>query len=91
MVGKGIRQAIKEFVYGMVAHDIVLYAMRTRANLENLFILVTLGDLIGLPIMPPYYSLRLLPYVVPNLVTWKRRVLREKDILEEETLDMGIG
>ena len=25
--------------------------------------LVTFGDMIGVPIMPPYYGLRLLPYV----------------------------
>ena len=33
--------------------------------MEHLFILITMGDLLGIPILPPYYSLRLLPYVVP--------------------------
>ena len=56
------------------------YAMRTRASMEHLIILITMGDLIGVPILPPYYSLRLLPYVVPNISTWKRRMLREKDV-----------
>src|SRR5689334_24809724 len=71
---------LKEILYGMGAHDMSRYAMRTRASMEHLFILITMGDLIGVPILPPYYSLRLLPYVVPNVATWKRRMLREKDV-----------
>ena len=70
----------KEVVYGMASHDMARHAVRTRASMEHLFILITMGDLIGVPILPPYYSLRLLPYVVPNIATWKRRVLREKDV-----------
>ena len=42
----------------------------------------TLGDLVGVPILPPYYSLRLLPYVVPEINSWKRRLLRERDITD---------
>src|SRR3989454_8365562 len=54
---------LKEILYGMGAHDMSRYALRTRASMEHLFILITMGDLIGVPILPPYYSLRLLPYV----------------------------
>ena len=32
--------------------------------------------------MSPYYSLRLLPYVTPQISTWKRRMLRERDITD---------
>ena len=71
---------LKEILYGMGAHDMSRYAIRTPASMEHLFILITMGDLIGVPILPPYYSLRLLPYVVPNIATWKRRMLREKDV-----------
>jgi hypothetical protein len=77
---KGIFQNLKEVVYGMAAHDMSRAALRTRASMEHLFILITMGDMIGVPILPPYYSLRLLPYVVPQISTWKRRLLREKDV-----------
>lgn len=77
---KGFLQNLKEILYGMAAHDMSRYALRTRASMEHLFILITMGDMIGIPILPPYYSLRLLPYVVPQISTWKRRLLREKDI-----------
>ncbi len=72
----------KEVVYGMASHDMARHAVRTRASMEHLFILTTMGDLLGVPILPPYYSMRLLPYVVPQISTWKRRMLREKDMTD---------
>ena len=78
----GFFQSIKEFVYGVAAHDSARFAMKSRASMEHLFILITMGDLLGVPILPPYYSLRLLPYVVPQISTWKRRMLREKDMTD---------
>jgi hypothetical protein len=79
---KGFLNAIREFIYGMAAHDSARFALKTRANMEHLFMLVTMGDLVGVPLLPPYYSLRLLPYVVPQIATWKRRMLREKDLTD---------
>jgi len=72
----------RDVMYGMASHDMSRYALRTRASMEHLFILITMGDLLGVPILPPYYSLRLLPYVVPQISTWKRRMLRERDITD---------
>jgi hypothetical protein len=77
---KSFMQNLQEVLYGMASHDMSRYALRTRASMEHLFILITMGDMIGVPILPPYYSLRLLPYVVPQIATWKRRLLREKDV-----------
>ncbi len=77
---KSFFQNVKEILFGMSTHDMSRYALRTRASMEHLFILITMGDMIGVPILPPYYSLRLLPYVVPQISTWKRRLLREKDV-----------
>jgi hypothetical protein len=54
-----------------------------RASLESLFMLVTVGDMLGVPVLPPYYSLRLLPFIVPQIETWKRRVLREREFSDE--------
>jgi hypothetical protein len=77
---RGLLDNVQEVIYGMAAHDMSRAALRTRASMEHLFILITMGDLLGIPILPPYYSLRLLPYVVPQISTWKRRMLREKDV-----------
>jgi hypothetical protein len=72
----------KSVLYGMAGHDMSRYALKTRGSMEHLFILITMGDLLGIPILPPYYSLRLLPYVVPQITTWKRRMLRERDLTD---------
>jgi len=79
---KGVFGRLREVTYGMAAHDMTRYALRTRASMEHLFILTTMGDMLGVPILPPYYSLRLLPYAVPQIATWKRRMLREKDLTD---------
>jgi hypothetical protein len=81
-------EAFRQVLYGAGAHEIVMYTVRLRADMESLFILITLGDLIGVPILPPYYSLRLLPYLTPQIASWKRRVLRERDILDADGLDL---
>ena len=77
-----ISRTLGEVLYGMAVHDMVRHVQRTRGSMEHLFILITLGDLVGVPILPPYYSLRLLPYVVPEINSWKRRLLRERDITD---------
>ena len=74
---------VREFLYGMFGMEVAEHALEMRASLESLFMLATVGDMIGVPILPPYYSLRLLPYLVPNISVWKRRVLREKEFTDE--------
>ena len=78
----GVLGGVKNVLYGMAGHDMARFALKTRGSMEHLFILITMGDLLGIPILPPYYSLRLLPYVVPQISTWKRRMLREKDLTD---------
>ncbi len=75
--------AIKEFLYGMFGMEIAVHALEMRASIENLFMMSLVGDMIGAPILPPYYSLRILPYLVPNISMWKRRVLREREFSDE--------
>jgi hypothetical protein len=76
------RDALREFAYGMTGYEFARHAIETRATLENLFMVVVVGDMIGLPVIPPYYSLRLLPFVTPEILAWKRRVLRERDFTD---------
>ena len=73
------RKAAREFLYGMFLHEHVEQARDARAALESLFLVVTFGGMVGLPILPPYYSLRLLPYALGALPGWKRPILRERE------------
>jgi len=79
---KGAPKVVREIIYGLTAHEMDLEMKKEKGHLDNLFMLVVFGDLVGLPLLPPYYSLRLLPHIIPSLETWKRRVLREKDLTE---------
>jgi len=76
-------RALREFLYGMFGMEIAAHALEMRASLESIFMLGTVGDMLGVPVLPPYYSLRLLPYLVPHISTWKRRVLREREFSDE--------
>lgn len=72
----------------MTVHEMDLELKKERGNLDHLFMLVVFGDLVGLPLLPPYYSMRLLPYIIQSLETWKRSVLREKDLTDFASVDM---
>lgn len=75
-------RALREILYGMAIHDQVRALTRQRGGLEHLFVLISFGDLLGVPVLPPYYSMRLLPFVVPLIGNWKRRLLRERDVTD---------
>jgi hypothetical protein len=83
--------AAGEFIYGTTTFDWVRDLRRERGEVERLFVLITFGDIIGLPILPPYYTLRLLPYIVPTINRWKRGLLRERDWTDLTGLIEGIG
>ena len=80
--------ALKDFFFGVTGYEFARHALGTRREIETIFLAATLGDIVGLPVMPPIYSLRLLPYVVPEIARWKREMARNKDFWEREELDL---
>ena len=81
-------RAVKDFMYGLTSQQFVHHALAMKHETEALFLLATMGDFAGLPIMPPIYSLSLLPYLVPEIATWKRRLARRKEFWEREEFDL---
>jgi hypothetical protein len=71
-------RGLRELLYGMGGYEFSRHAMEMRSSLGAMFMVITVGDMVGVPVLPPYYSLRLLPYAVPEISGWKRRVLRER-------------
>ncbi|NWG35793.1 MAG: hypothetical protein HXY42_15295, partial [Chloroflexi bacterium] len=55
---KSFWQAAREFLYGLFGMEFAEHALEMRASLESLFMLGTVGEMIGVPVLPPYYSLR---------------------------------
>jgi hypothetical protein len=75
-------RTLREVLYGMALHEQARALARQRGSLEHLFVLISFGDLLGVPILPPYYNLRLLPFVAPLINNWRRRMLRERDLMD---------
>ena len=82
-------QTVREVLYGMTVYDWVRELDKTRNEHYRLFTVIVFGDLIGIPIMPPYYTLRLIPYIIPNFEGWQRSMLRERDFTD--LIDQEIG
>jgi hypothetical protein len=78
-----------QMIYGATVYDMVRDLNRERGMRERLFVLAVFGDLLGVPILPPYYALRLLPHVVPAIRGWRYSMLRERDLTD--LLDQEIG
>jgi len=90
LLGKSKRlpKVLREVMYGMTVHEMDLELRRERGSLDHLFMLVVFGDLVGLPSLPPYYSMRLLPYIIPSIEKWKRSLLRERDLTDFASMDI---
>lgn len=82
---------VGEVFYGMSTFEWVRRVQKERGEIACLFFLITFGDLVGLPILPPYYTLRLLPYFVPTLTRWKQGLLRQRDWSDLAELVEGMG
>ncbi len=80
MAAGRLRRAVREFLYGMTAYEFEHQALELRRSLESLFLVAVVGDRLGVPVLPPWYGLRLLPHVMPRLGPWKRRLLREREL-----------
>jgi hypothetical protein len=76
----GWMRVLREVVYGMTTYEFVQQALEMRASMQRLFMVGVFGDMLGVPILPSYYGLRLLPFVVPEIEAWKRDVLREREL-----------
>jgi hypothetical protein len=78
-ISTGLMKSIRDFLTGLTGYEHSLFAMKEKAVLENIMMLIIFGDFLGVPIIKPYYALRMLPAFYPSLKGWKRSVLRERD------------
>jgi len=80
--------AVKYFIYGLTGYEFARHALEMRREMESVFLVLTIGDLIGAPVLPPIYTLRLLPYLAPEVARWKRQMARRKEFWEKEEYDL---
>ncbi len=82
MSSGGFLNSLKEFLFGFAAHEHVVAANKERTAMADLLNVALFGDMLGVPVFRSYYSLRLLPFVLPRIAGWKRRLLRERDLVD---------
>ena len=85
---KSLPKVLREIAYGLTLHEMDLETKKMRGHLDHLFMLIIFGDLVGLPLLPPYYAMRLLPYILPTIDKWKRSLLRERDLTDFVSTDL---
>ena len=75
-------KAIKRYLKGFFLSGLLEGVRGQRKRLDELMVFCLFGKFIGVPGLFNYYHLRLLPYYIGQLSSWKRRVLREKDFFD---------
>lgn len=78
----GFLHSVREFLFGFAGYEHVRYAHASKSKLGDTLTVVLFGDMLGVPMIRPYYALRLLPYLLPAIGGWKRRLLKERDLVE---------
>ncbi|MFQ6058190.1 MAG: hypothetical protein ACE5MB_04820 [Anaerolineae bacterium] len=75
-------KAIKDFFWGFFFFDFYKSTMEAGSKYEDALNLLLLGQLLGVPLMNSTLTLKLLPYLFPELAEWRRRQLKEVEIIE---------
>ena len=79
----GVREKIRDFFYGLFYLDLYRETAKVHLQYQTLIHLLLFCDFLGIPMMTSYYSLRLLPYALPQLNVIRREAAKEHDIFEE--------
>jgi len=74
-----IVQAAVDFSFNSSAYGVTREVMSQRNELDTLFLLLILGDSVGVPVFRSYYSYQLFPHLLLRLAIWKRNLLRRKE------------
>jgi hypothetical protein len=56
------------------------YVIRRRAEMERVFALMLSAELLGVPLLPPAYLLRFLPFEIPVLLSWRRMTAFDREV-----------
>ena len=78
----GFIQAIKDFLYGFFLYSMVSGIYERKGELEDVFMLLIVGETIGVPVFPGFYHLRLVPYCAARFPRWKKKTLKPKDLFD---------
>ena len=77
-----LRFRAREFLWGLFLFESWKELGAERRRYEDALNVLIFGELLGLPLMNSTLTLRLLPFVVPDLKAWRERQLAEREVLD---------
>jgi len=78
-----VLKVLKEMLWGLFFFDLYTENTKMRIRYNDAVNLLIFSETLGIPLMNSYVSMRLLPYFFGELEGWKRREMREREILDE--------
>lgn len=78
-----VKKAVRDFIFGATTFEFYRELKVTSRRYNDAIYLIVIGEILGIPFLSNYYSLRLLPYMLGDLARFKREAMREKELLEE--------
>lgn len=78
----GFIYTIREALWGMFFYEFWHELREQRKKYEDALNVLMIGELLGIPLMNSTITLKLLPYLLPDIKEWKERQLEEFEILD---------
>jgi len=78
----GLWQALRDFFFGAFLLNLYQHILHTKKKYDDIFFSLIMGEFLGIPLLGNYFTLRLIPYMLPELERVKTRLLRDVDLLE---------
>lgn len=77
-----LRHKLSEFLWGFFVYEFWHGLHEERSRYADALNVLIVGELLGIPLMNSTVTLKLLPYMLPDLKKWKERQLAEADVIE---------
>ena len=77
---KRIHLFLSDFFFGAMTYEMYRESIHLAKIYNDAVELLLLGHFLGIPFLPNYYTLRLLPYIIDRQQLFKTQALKEVDI-----------
>lgn len=79
-----VREVLHGLYHGMIEHPATENIEKEAEDIEDLFLLATFADVLGVPSPASYYTVELLPYLGEELYQWERRMWDRDSVIERK-------
>ncbi|MEN3048511.1 MAG: hypothetical protein ABDH63_07020 [Candidatus Caldarchaeales archaeon] len=77
-----LKRIAKELFFGAFIFALYQQVIHTKVKYEDTFYALLFAEFLGFPMTSNYYTIRLLPYVAMELERYRKKLLRDVDLLE---------